>query len=263
MKSIKKTILAAFLAISALGMTSCNKDVEQREFTPQEILAINVSDLMRNGLFNVFAYEEGVSAKIANGETLNSAITIITDEVSGDTIGWTSDFSDEQILLKGTIRVTFDGSLLADNTIKTIDCSQITINDNTSNSLKFFGTVEVENISSSATETSREVRTNQFGWGTTNNDVYLNTFYYRFDNKYSNGTMTECKISGNAGGYHVSYGTFSQDIITSLIVGQYTFFTGGEMSLEVAEFGGYAYPVDVTFTPNSMVITYNGETFIY
>ncbi|MDR1199452.1 MAG: hypothetical protein LBK94_10685 [Prevotellaceae bacterium] len=259
---MKKNILVAFLAISALGMTSCNKDVEQVEFTPQSILAINVSDLMRNGLFNIFFYEETVSAKIANGETLDPAITFITDDISSDTIGWTSDFTDEQTFLRGTITVTFNGSLLADNTIKTIDCSQITITDNTGNSLKFFGTIDVENISSSATETSREVIASQFGWGTTNNDVYLNA-YYTFNSKYSSGTMTECKINGSASGNHVTYGTFSQDIVTPLTVGQYSFFTNGAMALITTEFGGSASPVEITFTPNSMIITYKGETFTY
>ncbi|MDR1553780.1 MAG: hypothetical protein LBS69_10015 [Prevotellaceae bacterium] len=268
MKSIKKTILAAFLAISTLGMmTSCNSDVDPIEFTPQYILAVNVSDLIRNGLFNIFTYEEAISTKIANKDaaTLNNpALEFITDDVSSDTTGWKwkFDLAEEQIFLKGTMTVTFNGQLLDDGVTKTIDCSQITINDNAGNSLKFFGTVEVTNNSTNATETSRNVITNQFGWGKTNNEVYLNA-YYTFESKYSNGTMTECKISGNASGNHVTYGIFSQDIISDLSVSQNYFFTSGSMTLIVPEFGGLALPVDVIFTANSINVTYNGETYTY
>jgi hypothetical protein len=262
MKRTKKIILAAFLAIFALGsMTSCNKDVEPIEFTPQSLLAINISDLMRNGLFEIFAYEEGISTKIAKGEELPLTVKVITNDL-GDTTGWKSGFNVDETYFRDSITVTFaGGSPLADNSVKTIDCSKLTI-PGVNNKLKFFGTIEVINLSTSSTETSREVNTNQFGWGETNNDVYLNASY-TFNNTYLNGTMNSCKISGNAMGNHVTYGTFSQEIVTELNAGANIYFTSGVMTFIATYFGGLAYPINVSFTPSSMTVTYKGEINTY
>jgi hypothetical protein len=265
MKKMKKFIMVAFLAISALGITSCNSDVDPIEYTPQYVLAINVSDLMRNGLFEIFAYEENISAKIAKGEELSSAVEIITNDL-GDTIGWKAGFnSNETKYLKDSITVMFGGgSILADNSTKTIDCSKITLSGDYVNTLKFFGTIVITNNSTSGTETSREVSTSQFGWGETTNDVHLDA-NYTFNSKYSSsGSMTECKVSsGSAMGNHIEYGAFTQDIDSELPFGTYNFFTSGSMTFIVPEFGGFTSPVNVFFAPNSITIKYLGESITY
>ncbi|MDR2292038.1 MAG: hypothetical protein LBE11_01010 [Prevotellaceae bacterium] len=258
---MKKLILAAFLAIFALGsMTSCNSDVEPIEYTPQYILAVNISDLMRNGLIEIFSYEEAVSAKIVKGEELPASITVITNAL-GDTIGWKSDFKDEQNLtyLKDSMTVTFN----EDKSTKTIDCSKITmLNQYDGGTIKFFGTIAVTNSLTSETETTREVITNQFGYGKENNDLYL-TAFYTFNSKYENAVMNECKISGSASGNHFEYGTFSQEIGTELNAGVYNYFTSGSMTLIVPEFGGFISPVGVSFTASSIIIEYEGNTTVY
>ncbi|MDR0419877.1 MAG: hypothetical protein LBH30_00250, partial [Prevotellaceae bacterium] len=225
---MKKIILATFLAISVLSMTtSCNSDVEPVKWTPQSIFAMDISSLMRNGLFGVFAYEEFISAKIAKGEDLPPAITVLEDETTGDITGWQSDFTNEPSYLTGKIIVTFNGSPLDNDVTKTIDCSQIKLSDESGNIITLFGTIEVINNSTTDTETSRTVNTNQFGWGRENNDLSL-IGYYSFNSKYSNKTMTECRISGNGiYGNHREHGAFTQDIVEELVVGQYSFFTGG------------------------------------
>ncbi|MDR2066067.1 MAG: hypothetical protein LBP85_10235 [Prevotellaceae bacterium] len=259
---MKKIISTAFLAVFALGsMTSCNKDVDPIEFTPQYILAFNISDLMRSGLVELFAYEEAISAKIAKGEELPLTVKVITDDL-GDTIGWKSGFNINESYFRDSITVMFSGSPLADNSVKTIDCSKLTLQGNSA-VLKLFGTFEVTNNSTSATATSRNVETTNFGWGETNNDVYLNASY-TFNNTYSSdGLMTSCKISGSASGKHVSYGTFSQDISdeNAISSGDYNFFTSGSMTLESAYFP--LSSINVSFTSSSIIVTYNGETTTY
>ncbi|MDR0754938.1 MAG: hypothetical protein LBF04_06075, partial [Prevotellaceae bacterium] len=192
---------------------------------------------------------------------LSSAITVITNS-SGDTTGWKSDFKNEQELtyLQDSMTVTF---MNEDKSTRFIDCSKISIiNRYNGNKVKFFGTVEVTDNSTTETETSRVVVTTQFGFGAENNDVYLNAFY-TLNSKYDNAVMTECKINGSASGHHVTYGTFSQDIGTELNAGVYNYFTSGSMTLIVPEFGGLGSPVVASFTPSSIIIEYEGNTTVY
>jgi hypothetical protein len=266
---MKKIILAAALAISVSCITSCNSKVEPKVYTDQELFAISVSDLMRNGVFEIFAYEEIVSTKIAKGEELSSAITVITNEF-GDTIGWKSSFKDETVYFQDSLTVMFDGAPLDDNSTKTIDCSKLTLKDSYGNPIKFFGTINVTNVSTSETsskiETAREVNTNQFGWGKTNDDFYINAFnsFYTLSSEHSktNYAMTKCTISGGANGNHTTYGIFSQNIDKELICGQNVYFTDGSMILTSVYFDGSLSLVTVSFTSNSMVVAYNGNTYV-
>ncbi|MDR0421186.1 MAG: hypothetical protein LBH30_07060, partial [Prevotellaceae bacterium] len=74
----------------------------------------------------------------------------------------------------------------------------------------------------------------------------------------------ECRISGNGiYGNHREHGAFTQDIVEELVVGQYSFFTGGSMTLIVPVFGGFASPIDIIFAPNAITVTYNGEVITY
>ncbi|MDR1347421.1 MAG: hypothetical protein LBJ63_03190 [Prevotellaceae bacterium] len=265
---MKKNILVAFLAISALGITSCNKDVEPMKFTDQSTLAFGVSNLMTKGLFEIFAYEEYISTKIAKGETLEQTVEILKN-TAGDTVGWKSGFRSEDTFLKDSITVTFDGSLLDNDVVKTIDCSKIAISKST---LKFFGTINVTNNSTSDTETSRTVETNMFGWGEESNDLSLNAIY-TFDIQYSNGLINDWKITGGAlSGNHSEYGLFSQIVTNELTAGvyrlasddyNYYYFASGSMVLTAPLFGGSASPISVVFAQDTKTVTYLEESITY
>ncbi|MDR2125265.1 MAG: hypothetical protein LBP63_00355 [Prevotellaceae bacterium] len=262
MEKIKKFILVAFFATTALGITSCNSDVEPIVFTPQSQLAFSVADIMRNGLFGIFAIEEAISAQIAKGEELPSTVVVITNDL-GDTTGWKSGFDPLTTYFRDSLTVTFSGSPLGNGSVKTIDCSKLALETREGKTLKVFGIIEVTNVSTSANATSRDIHTQEFGWGEMNNDVKLNA-NYTFNSTYSNKIITECKVSGSANGNHITYETFSQDITTDMIFGQETYFTGGSMTLTAPYFGGFAAPIDVSFSPSgSMTVTYNGETSVY
>ncbi|MDR3226098.1 MAG: hypothetical protein LBT56_00305 [Prevotellaceae bacterium] len=252
---MKKVIFTAILALSVLGFTSCNKDVEPIEFTPQATLAINVSDLMMYGLANVFGYVELISAKIAKGETIDESIV-----VESDGSGWSTEFADNQTF-KGKISVLFNGSPLDDGAKKQVDCSETKLRiPNSNTEIPLFGEFDITNISTSSSETSRSVITNQFGWGDATNNAYIDAVYEFNTNILSTGEISECKISGYATGNHVQYGHFSQTIITDLNVG-YVFFKSGSMVLSAASIGA-GLPIEVYFNSAGMygiTIQFNGE----
>ncbi|MDR1983240.1 MAG: hypothetical protein LBQ28_00215 [Prevotellaceae bacterium] len=259
---MKKSILAVVLAIASLGITSCNKDVEPIVYPDECVLTVEIADLMTNGLFNVFSYVEYTSAKIANGETLPASITVNRDD-NDSIVSWSSNFNDETGYLRGEIKVDVNGSLLANGTIKTVDCSKIILN--VGNTLKFFDTIRITNLPASGDQIFRTVTTNQFGWGKTTNDVSLNA-NYEFKYKLNpSKNISECIISGSATGNHFYYGGFLQDISTALNVGGYCYFTEGAMTIytnplpeiEIASI------IEATFTAQGIYGTYNGITFTY
>jgi hypothetical protein len=258
---MKKIILATFLAVSVFGMTSCNSNVEPIEYPPQSLMVLGLSDLMRNGLFNIYAYEESISKKIANDETLDPSIVIEKDAADNVT-GWTSNFSDASTLFTGSIHVTFTGSPLDNGSVKHIDCSGVKTTSAYGN-LTLFGTIDVTNNQVSDAETSCSIATNQFGWGSITNDININA-NYEFNTKYnSSDVITECTVTGYASGHHSEYGSFSQDIISTLYFGQNVYFIGGEMYIFAAAIGEGLLPIVATFSQVGINITFNGETISY
>jgi hypothetical protein len=252
---MKKIILTAF-TVAALSIISCNKVPEPINYTPQATLAIDIADLMRNGLFEIFAYEEIVSTKIANGETLDDVITVNKDG-SDNVTGWEATFSGREVL-GGKIKVVYEP--LTDGAIRHINCSEMTVPYRNS---KLFGTITVEDDLTSATETVRRVTTSLFGIGKTTNEFYLNA-NYRFDCKWNSPSqMSECKISGESSGYHAYYLDFIQLINSDLNVGMNTYFTAGSMVLYADGIGDGILPIEVEFSPTTIVVRYNGETQTY
>jgi hypothetical protein len=253
---MKKIILATCFAIAALSVTSCNKVPAPINYTPQAILALNIAELMKHGLFEVFAYEEIISTKISNGEILSDLITVNKD-ASDNVTGWEATFSGTEIF-GGKMTVEYES--LTDGEVRHIDCSQLTI---PYWNVKMFGTVSVENYSTHATETVRQVTTNSFGWGKTANDISLNA-NYTFNCKWNTESqITECKISGGSNGHHVEYLDFVQLIETEMNVGLNSYFTAGSMTLFADGIGDGILPIDVEFTPNNMIVRYNGNTETY
>ena len=261
---MKKIILTAFIAVTALGLTSCNKDPEPIVFTPQSILTFDVAELMRFGLLGIFDFEELVSAKISKGETLDPAI-ILKKDAADTIIGWEANLSEQTVLATifgGKIVVNFTGEPLDDGSKKLIDCSEVTVS---SSSLKLFGSIEITNISTTTnfTETVRKVETTAFGWGKTANDVSLSA-NYTFESKYNSAlALTECKASGQAIGYHVVYQNFDQEITSTLSFAGNAYFTSGAMTLYALGIGNGILPINAVFNSGTVSITYDGKTETY
>jgi len=262
---MKKIIFTAFFAAATLGLTSCNKTPEPFVYTPQCVFTIDVADLMRNVLFEVFALEELTSTKIAKNDPVNYPVdpaVIVNTDAADEVIGWELNFTDlvtPSNYFRGTITVSFTGDPLANGSIKEIDCSQLSI-VGVYSTLKLFGSITVENLSPDATETVRRVSTSSLGWGEQTADLSL-TANYEFTSKYGSSPLrlTECKISGSASGYHREFLTFNQLIMSDMNVGEYMYFTSGAMTL-YANLGDGILPIDVVFNPTFMTITYNGDT---
>ena len=255
---MKKFIIAAVFAVSVLGITSCNSDVDPKEYYPQTHLALDISNLTRNGLFLILAYEESISAQIAEGRALDPSI-VIDKNASDEIIGWRSNFGHAQTALYGNIAVTCDGELLADGVTKTIDCSDIKMD-----ALKFFGTIEVTNTSTTSANAQRDVETSNFGWGRSTLDLSLNasyTFKYKFNPEYGM-TLTETKLSGSATGSHPVYGAYIQSITADLVMGSYFYFSAGSMVLNATNIGE-GFPIETHFHQAGLTTVLNGMSDAY
>ena len=256
---MRKIILTAFFAVAALSITSCNKMPEPIIDTPQATFALSVANLMRNGLFTVFAYEEVTNAKVSSGGTLDNGVTLIKDG-SDNVIGWKTNLIDHDFF-GGKIIVEYEP--LTDGAVRHINCSEMTIQiPQLYVNLKLFGNITVEDRIMSATETVHKITTNSFGWGETANDISLEDVDYTFNCKWNAGgqlNITECKISGESLGHHSKYLNFSQIIDTEMSVGSNRFFTSGVMIL-YANIGDGIKPIYVEFTSNSVIVKYKDET---
>jgi len=254
---MKKFIFAAVFAVSALGITSCNSDGDPIEYSPQTLFTLDISNLTRNGLFLILAYEESISAQIAEGRTLDPSI-VIDKNASDEIIGWSSNFGNAQTVLSGNIIITCNGGLLADGVTKIIDCSGIKIGET-----KFFGTIEVTNNNTTSTEKTIDIVTDNFGWGQTSLDLSLNANYtlkYKFNPEYG---MTDTKLSGSATGNHRTYGSYIQSITSDLVMGSSSYFSVGGMELQAMGIDGGLFPIEARFYQTGFSIIYNGVTENY